>query len=184
LTGSEIMPAQMTQEFLDLFKRTTPDEWMQLFGLGVDTSLRSNVEEAVHSFIDSDGKGTRPWERVFRPLRFASVTVKGTEMLSVPDKTGPDKPSAKKETPAEGKPAEVTKESCEMFLLQAEREGLFGPDIDPDKLKPSTFVALSENSCPKPAASDRKEGCDYEIPKDAQVPKRRPQAPDFAPDKF
>jgi hypothetical protein len=174
------MPAQMTSEFLDLFKRTTPDEWMQLFGLGVDNPVRANVEDAVHSFIDSDGKGSRPWERVFRPLRFAAATLKGIEMVEVPEKSAPKKPvSTKKETPAEGKPAEVSKESCEIFGGQAEREGLFGPEIDPARLAPSSFVALSEDSCPKPAASDRKEGCDYDI-RDEDKGKRRPQAPNFA----
>jgi len=181
LTGSEIMPAQMTSEFLDLFKRTTSNEWMQLFGLGVDSPLRPNVEDAVHSFIDSDGKGSRPWERVFRPLRFAAATLKGTEMVSVPNKSAPDKSApSKKETLAEGKPVEVSEESCKLFGAKAEEDGLFGPEIDPAKLKASSTVVLSENSCPKPAASDRKEGCDYEIPKEAKA-KKSPEAPDFAP---
>ena len=184
LTGSEIMPEQMTGEFLDLFTRTTPDEWMQLFGLGVDSPVRPNVEDAVHSFIDSDGKGSRPWERVFRPLRFAAVTLKGVEMVTVPAKPAPAKSApAKKDTPPEGNPVEVSEESCKIFGAKAEQEGLFGPEIDPARLKASSTVVLSENSCPKPAASDRKEGCDYEIPKEAKA-KKSPEAPDFAPKPF
>ena len=180
LTGSEIMPAQMTSEFLDLFKRTTADEWMQLFGLGVDNPVRANVEDAVHSFIDSEGKGSRPWERVFRPLRFAAATLKGVEIVEVAEKPAPKKSvPSKKETPAEGKPQEVSEESCKSFLEKAERDGLFGPEIDPARLAPSSFVALSENSCREPAASDKKEGCNYEI-RDEDKRKRRPQPPNFA----
>jgi hypothetical protein len=189
LTGSEITSAEMTREFLDLFAKTAPDEWMQLFGLASDSPLRPDIEDAVRDFINSKGKGSRPWERVFRSLRYAAVTVQGTEMVSVPSQPGPEQPAPSKEPAGESKPIELSKENCEVYEGVAERQGLFGPDIDPARIGPSTVVALSENSCPKPASSDRQEGCNYnlndakaaESPKDKADAQKSVQGPTFAP---
>ncbi len=188
LTGSEIVPSQMTSEFLDLFKRTTPDEWMQLFGLGADSSLRPEVEGAVNAFIASNGKGKRPWERVFRPLRFAAVHLEGTEMPAAPKKeessaSKPDVPA-----PRDGKPVPVTEEGqCDMYGEKAEREGGFGPAIDSSLLQPQSFIAKGKEGCPTApgGGTGRTAGCDYTIPKksDKAAPATSPpplQGPSFA----
>ena len=80
----------MTKEFLDLFEPTSSDEWMQLFGLNTDNPIRPEVEKAVRTFLASKGAGSRPWERVFRLLRFGAVHLSGSEM--VPDTKTPPTP--------------------------------------------------------------------------------------------
>ena len=185
LTGSEIVPSQMTAEFLDLFKRTTPDEWMQLFGLGADSSLRSEVEGAVNAFIGSNGKGKRPWERVFRPLRYASVYLKGTEMPVAPKREEPA--SSKPDVPAspDGKAVPVTEDGqCQMYGEKAEREGRFGPAIDASILEPQSFITKSKDDCATASnvGTGRTAGCNYTIPKKSdQTASPPPPAPSFAP---
>ena len=179
LTGSEILPAQMTAEFLDLFKHTTPDEWMQLFGLGADSPARSEVESAVNAFIASDGKGPRPWEHVFRPLRFASVTLEGTEMVPVPKKEGDKRPDVA--TRSDVGPVNIDEKGrCEMYGEKAEREGNFGPAIDPSLLESQTFVIHGKEGCPTvPGGGNGKtSGCDYDIHEKSN---RTPPAPKSAP---
>ena len=157
---------------------------MQLFGLGADSPARSEVEGAVRGFIASDGKGARPWERVFRPLRFASVTLEGTEMVASAKKENAE--AAKTDTPAspDGKPVSISdKDRCDMYGEKAEREGRFGPAIDPSILEPQTFVIHGKEGCPTApgGGAGRTTGCDYEIHEKSKTP---PPAPDFAPKKL
>jgi hypothetical protein len=172
LIGKEILRDDLAPEFLDLFKRTTSDEWMQLFGLSTDDPIRPHIEEAVNTFIASNGKGPRPWERVFRPLRFGAVTVQGTEQ--VPD------PKDK------GKPAQdvtLSKEECNAFGKLAEDKGLLGP-IDESARRPSSTDAQTDESCwgLKPSQDDINAGCDYSLPADFKAP--APSAPSYAPDRL
>lgn len=183
LTGGEILPKQMTGEFLDLFKRTTPDEWMQLFGLGTDSSLRPEVESAVNAFIASNGKGDRPWERVFRPLRFAAVQLEGTELRAVPQKQEPASGKSESHASADGKAIPITEDAtCAMYGEKAERESRFGPAIDPALLQPQSFVSKGKDGCPTApgGGNGRTVGCDYEIPQKSD-PSPPPPAPSFAP---
>ena len=173
LTGSEIMPPQMTPEFLDLFKRTNSDEWMQLFGLDGASPIRPNVEDAVKAFIASEGKGPRPWERVFRLLRFGAVTLHGTEKIDDPNDKG---------KPAEDHNPDVDEDACKGYGKQAESTGAL-PAIDPALMKPSATDAESDESCFDPAPDDTKAGCDYTLP--ANLNNRyTPTAPDYAPKNY
>jgi hypothetical protein len=182
LTGSEILPAEMTSEFLDLFNRTTANDWMQLFGLDADSSLRPEVESAVHAFIDSGGKGKRPWERVFRPLRFAAVTLEGTEMTAASPK---EEHAAKKpatQTTSDSKPVDVTNKGlCDKYGEMAEEESGFGPEIEPSILKADSFVIRGKNEvCPTVTGegTGKTAGCDYEVHEES---KQAPPAPAIAP---
>jgi hypothetical protein len=181
LTGKEILSAQLTSEFLDLFKNTTPDDWMKLFGLGADSALRPELEHAVNDFIDSKGKGRRPWERVFRPLRFAAVTLEGTEMTAAPQTKQPAADKPDNPATSDGKPIRVSeKERCGMYGEKAERELRFGPEMDPSVLQPQTYVNHGKDDCltVPGGGKGRTAGCDYSMHEKSD---RAPPAPGFAP---
>lgn len=174
LTGKEIPNARLSTEFLGLFKRTTADEWMQLFGLASADPSRPQVEEAVNAFIASNGQGPRPWERVFRPLRYGVVRLHGTEQVPDPKKPG---------KAATDKDREVTASDCKDYGKKAEDQGLLGP-IDPEALRPTAKDAASDESCVgEPTDADRQAGCDYTVP-EALRTKGGPKAPDYAPDRL
>jgi len=170
LTGSEILPAQLTPEFLDLFKRTEPDEWMQLFGLDPADAIRPEVEAAVRKFIASEGRGARPWEQVFRLLRFGAVQLVGTEMVE--DKKHPGK-AAYDDSDA------VTGDDCKEYGKKAEAAGLLGP-ISKEATHPTSKDAETGETCSPPAPDDIKSGCDYTLPAKLQS-RSAPVAPDYAP---
>jgi hypothetical protein len=172
LTGKEIPTARLTPEFLDLFKRTTSDEWMQLFGLVSADPSRPQVEEAVNAFIASNGQGPRPWERVFRLLRYGVVRLHGTDQ--VPDPKRPGKAATDKDQ-------EVTGADCKAYGKTAEDQNLLGP-IDSSALQPIARDANQDESCwgLTPAQDDIKAGCDYNVP-EALKKKGGLSAPDYAP---
>ena len=185
LTGAEIPEPQMASEFLDLFKQTTPDEWMQLFGLDAGSSLRSEVQSAVNAFIASKGKGKRPWEHIFRPLRFASVQLQGTD---APKAQPPS--SSKPAAPAspDSAPVPVNSEGmCNTYGETAEEGHRFGPAINESLLKPDSSIVKDKEECRTAPGSDpgtRTPGCDYEIPKKSDKTAPAPPAPSIAPNKL
>jgi hypothetical protein len=167
LLGDEIARPELRRQFISLFTALdAAADRLALFGLTPSDPIAADVLATVDEFLRSRG-GTRPWERVFRLLRYAAVRVRRTVIERQP-------------SPIEhpGSVSELSDDDCRPHAQAAERAGLFGP-IDPDALKPTTRASDRELDCrygPEPV--DVRRGCRYLLPPSAR---RRATAPDLAP---
>jgi hypothetical protein len=168
LLGEEIPNEELTSQFQSLFNRLTePADRLAVFGIAPTDEIAPQVLDAVEQFVQSGGRGRRPWERIFRLLRFGVARVVRTEMVE--------------QTRTERHPGSVTRlpdDECRPHARRAEATGEFGP-VDPAALRPTTSSEESNDDCliePQPA--DIRKGCDYEPPR---AFRQSPTAPGVAP---
>jgi len=154
LLGDEIPNEELAQQFRSLFAALAePADRLALFGLAADDPIRDEVLGTVDRFVRSDGRGYRPWERVFQYLRFAVIRVARTERI---ERTGTKRDPGSLEA--------LPDAHCGPYTRQAEETGRFGP-IDPTALRPTTSSRESNDDCLiPPQRSDTDKGCVYELP--------------------
>jgi hypothetical protein len=167
LLGDEIERPELREQFVSLFDALdTPADRLALFGLTPSDAIAPQVLATVEQFLRTRG-GARPWERVFRLLRYAVVRVRRTEM---------ERQESTIEHP--GSLTQLDDDACRTHARAAEQAGLFGP-IDPSALKPTTSDSDRDVDCRfDPIPADVRRGCKYELPTSAR---RRATAPDVAP---
>jgi hypothetical protein len=170
LLGEEIPRAELREQFVSLFNTLdTPADRLALFGLTPDDPIAPGVLRAVDEFLRSRG-GTRPWERIFRRLRYAVIRVRRTV-------TEPHERTIEHQ----GSSDRLPDSECRPYSREAERANLFGP-VDPAASRPTATASEREGDCPSgPAPADTQRGCDYRLPASARL---SPTAPDVAPQRL
>lgn len=168
LRGEEIPNKELAGHFISLFK-ALPDraDRLAVFGLNEDDPIAEQVLAAVDQFVRGGGRGYRPWERIFRPLRYAVARVSWEEKV-------------KQMTTVyhSGSVRELAGAACDESSRRAEDTGEFGP-VNPEALRPTSAAEDSDTDCLiEPRGEDRAKGCKYELP---ATFRRRASAPDFAP---
>jgi hypothetical protein len=167
LLGDEIERPQLREQFISLFNALdTPADRLALFGLTPSDPIAPQVLATVERFLRTRG-GARPWERVFRLLRYAVMRVRRTEL---------ERRESTTEHP--GSLNRLNAAECRPHARSAEQAGLFGP-IDPSALKPTATDYDRDVECGSgPVPADVQRGCKYELPATARW---RATAPDVAP---
>jgi hypothetical protein len=168
LLGEVIPNEELARQFHSLVAALPePADRLALFGLTPDDPIAQDVLDAVGQFERSGGRGHRPWERVFRPLRYAVARVSRTEMV---EQVRIEHHSGSLDVLPDSR--------CQEFAAQAEAANGFGP-IDPAALRPTTSTEESNDDCLiRPQDADVRRGCRYELPASFR---RRATAPSMAP---
>ena len=167
LLGEAIPRAELRDQFVSLLTALdTPEDRLALFGLATSDPIAAGVHAAVEEFLRARGRGGRPWERVFRLLRYAVVRVRRTEIEKQVTTIDHADPLSR-----------LTEADCRPHAAKAERSGLFGP-IDTSALRPSWSASELDRDC-GPSTDDLRRGCAYELP--SRAARRGTSAPDFAP---
>jgi hypothetical protein len=120
---------ELTQRLLALFSNVTrASDRIKLFG--IQPSEGSNIDQqllaAIEVFVILGGAGRRPWEDVFKYLRFASV------MMNPPANTTQIQGSSAPATQIPGTSRtqtnrrQLSTDACRTYAVQAENDGLFG----------------------------------------------------------
>jgi hypothetical protein len=170
LLGEEIPRAELRAQFVSLFEALdTPADRLAVFGLTPDDPIAPRLLTAIEQFVRTRG-GSRPWEQVFRRLRYAVIRVRRT-VTEQQERT----------IEHSGSLAPLLGPACQSHARAAERLRLFGP-LDRSASQPTSTPSESVSECrrpggPTPEAIGR--GCNYEIPSGA--PRRTPSAPEVAP---
>lgn len=160
LTGKEIENRDLSKEFLGLFKAMTDrHDRLTLFGLAnADSKVQDDLIRSIDEFVRSGGRGARPWENVFRRLRFGIVrTIKRGTMPSTETKAG--------------RVELVTGDACDKRAKDAESRHLFG-DVEKNE------VSQCESDPSKQPAEQP--GCDYD-PSKSDPSTLAPPPPSYAP---
>lgn len=165
LTGREILRPELRGQFLGLFRGLTADERLQFFGLEPDSPSARAGQEAIDQFMRSSPSASRPWDRVFRFLRYAHVTVSGTEIVANPNQEAAHPTSS----PAPPAPGPLSQRECDDFGHQAEAGHGFG-EIAADASQPTAEDTHGrDRRCPNPPEQhDLQAGCSYDLPPDYQ----------------
>ncbi|GAC1341942.1 MAG: hypothetical protein NVSMB27_00210 [Ktedonobacteraceae bacterium] len=169
LHGEEIPNRELANQFISLFNNLTePADRLALFGLTRDNPIAQLVLNAIDQFVQSRGRGYRPWERVFQALRVGVVRMSRTEMIT--------------ETETVRHPGSLQPLSddaqCQQYARQAEATGKFGP-IDPSALVPTRESTGHNLDCEdEPGRDELHRGCTYEIPSNLR---QRATPPAIAP---
>jgi hypothetical protein len=171
LLGEEIPRAELRAQFVSLFEALdTPADRLAVFGLTPDDPIAPRLLTAIDQFLRTRG-GSRPWEQVFRRLRYAVIRVRRT-VTEQQERTIEHSGSFDRLPPS----------ACRPRSLEAERLGLFGP-VDESLKRSTSSPSERDNQCPSgPNPDDVRKGCNYRIPSDA--PRHAPRAPDVAPLEF
>lgn len=171
LQGEEIPDKELARQFISLFTHLTPANQLELFGLTPGDPLAKEVLASINQFVQSGGKGYRPWERVFQPLRVGVVrlrkivTVPGTETIH-----------------RSGSLTTLTdEEQCKEYGRQIGATGGFGP-VDPAALTPSADTTGQNKDCEtEPGKDELDKGCKYELPSNLR---KGATPPAFAPEEL
>ena len=116
LFGDEIENNQLADHFLELLDRVPePEDRLRLFGIAEDSPVSVQLLAAIEQFIALGGHGSRPWERVFEFLRFATVEVNETRQ---------EMHTEQRQT--RGSLRTLGQALCNRFGQQAEDENMFG----------------------------------------------------------
>ncbi|SHM56719.1 protein of unknown function [Chitinophaga jiangningensis] len=169
LTGAEYSSTDLTREFLALFREITDrGQRLALFGLMEESPLANRVITAVDQYVANNGRGTRPWDRIFQLFRMATVKLR------------PPMPARGPATPHDAVTVPITGSECDRRQALAERRNLFGP---PTRVRRNSSDVMAEcdrvslGGAPTP-------GCNYSTTGGAEVardPEEALPAPDIAP---
>jgi hypothetical protein len=168
LLGEEIPGPELSEQFQSLFRALPePADRLAIFGLTSNDTIAPQVLAAVEQFLQSGGRGRRPWEQIFRLLRVGVARVTWTEQV---EQTNTIHHSGSLTT--------LSGDDRDMYAEQAEATSEFGP-VDPAALRPTTSSADSNSDCTiEPRREDREQGCDYTLPASMRG---RATAPGVAP---
>jgi hypothetical protein len=172
LQGEEIPDKELARQFISLFTRLTePADRLALFGLAAGDPLAKEVLASIDQFVQSGGKGYRPWERVFQPLRVGVVRLR--KIVTVPETETIHHPGSLSTL--------IDKEQCEKYGRQIEATNGFGP-VDPTALVPSADTTGQNKDCEtEPGKDELDKGCKYELPSSLR---RSATPPAFAPEEL
>jgi hypothetical protein len=169
LLGEEIPNRELADQFVSLF-RSLPDpaDRLALFGLGPGDSLVPKVLLAIDAFLRNPHAGNRPWERIFRLLRFGSIRTMHSERRAF---TETERTTGSLERLSEGE--------CRTRGLEAERRGLL-PPVPRELRSPHRGREDRDIECTIDVRpEDSRSGCSYEIPagmrRAATAPQRAPR---------
>lgn len=166
LIGAEFSNRDLSNEFLGLFREVTDrSQRLTLFGLTEASPLANRVIESVDQFVANNGRGRRPWERIFQMFRMATVKLR------------PPLPARGPSTPHAAVTVPITGAECDRRQQLAESRHLFGP---PTRVHRSDSDALAE--CERFSLGGAPvQGCNYSTARGAQEV-RQPEEPIPAPD--
>lgn len=177
LTGPEIARRELVPQFLALFKdpQLKDDDKVRFFGFDPKDPVAPQVIDAVQQFVTSKGSGPDRWNHIFPMLRYASVTLHGTEERA--GKVGGKGPTK----------VITDKDECDGYGKTAEKTKEFG-EIDKSALQPSNKPEDSDTDCLIEPREEDKKDCDYSLPKEFRDKPKKSQgtlnAPDFAPNEL
>ncbi|MBV7530825.1 DUF4157 domain-containing protein [Chitinophaga sp. sic0106] len=169
LTGAEYTSSDLTREFLALFREITDrSQRLALFGLAEESPLANRVIAAVDLYVANNGRGNRPWDRIFQMFRMATVKLR------------PPLPARGPATPHDSVTVPITGSECDTRQALAERRNLFGP---PTRVRRSSSDVMAE--CDRLSLGGAPmAGCNYSTTGGAEVardPEEALPAPDIAP---
>ena len=160
LRGEEIPNKELGQQFVSLFNALPePADRLAVFGLTPSDPIAPQVLAAVQRYLRTGGRGYRPWERIFRLLRYAVAKV----VRIVPEVRA-------RIVSHTGSVDWMARTQCQPYIDRAEQAKMFGP-VDPKASRPTTKSEDSNSDCLlKPKRTDIKKGCKYDLPENMKKP--------------